>query len=52
MNINSKTSGQNLKFKGFMTLYVEGNDSKEDEEEESTNIPKLELKSRSEKKKS
>ncbi len=37
-----KVSGQNLKFKGFMTLYVEGNDSKEDEEE-STNIPKLEL---------
>ncbi len=37
-----KASGQNLKFKGFMTLYVEGNDSKEDEEE-STNIPKLEL---------
>lgn len=33
-----KASGQNLKFKGFMTLYVEGNDSKEDEEE-STNIP-------------
>ncbi len=37
-----KASGQNLKFKGFMTLYVEGNDSKEDEEE-STNIPNLEL---------
>ncbi len=37
-----KASGQNLKFKGFMTLYVEGNDFKEDEEE-STNIPKLEL---------
>ena len=37
-----KASGQNLKFKGFMTLYVEGNDSKEDEEE-STNIPELEL---------
>ena len=37
-----KASGQNLKFKGFMTLYVDGNDSKEDEEE-STNIPKLEL---------
>ena len=37
-----KASGQNLKFKGFMTLYVEGNDSKEDEEE-STNSPKLEL---------
>ena len=37
-----KASGQNLKFKGFMTLYVEGNDSKEDEEE-SISIPKLEL---------
>lgn len=26
-----KASGQNLKFKGFMTLYVEGTDEKEDE---------------------
>ena len=38
---NFKTSGQNLKFKGFMTLYVEGNDSNE-EDEESTSIPPLE----------
>lgn len=29
-----KASGQNLKFKGFMTLYVEGTDSKQEEEEE------------------
>ena len=29
-----KASGQNLKFKGFMTLYVEGTDSKESEEQE------------------
>ena len=28
-----KANGQNLKFKGFMTLYVEGSDKKEDEEE-------------------
>jgi len=30
---NFKANGQNLKFKGFMTLYVEGTDSKEVEEE-------------------
>ena len=34
-----KASGQNLKFKGFMVLYVEGNDEKE--EEDSTNLPDL-----------
>ncbi len=34
-----KTNGQNLKFKGFMTLYVEGTDEKEEEEE--GNIPDL-----------
>ena len=28
-----KANGQNLKFKGFMTLYVEGTDSKEKEQE-------------------
>ena len=28
-----KANGQTLKFKGFMTLYVEGSDKKEDEEE-------------------
>ena len=28
-----KANGQTLKFKGFMTLYVEGTDKKEDEEE-------------------
>ena len=38
---NFKASGQNLKFKGFMTLYVEGQDN-EQEDEESTTIPKLE----------
>ena len=37
---NFKASGQNLKFKGFMTLYVEGND-KEQEDEENTSIPAL-----------
>jgi DNA topoisomerase-1 len=34
-----KASGQNLKFKGFMVLYVEGNDDKEDED--ITNLPDL-----------
>ena len=38
---NFKASGQNLKFKGFMTLYVEGQDNAQ-EDEESTTIPKLE----------
>lgn len=38
-----KASGQNLKFKGFMTLYVEGNDS-EKEDEDNTSIPELEVK--------
>src|SRR5699024_2138086 len=33
-----KASGQNLKFKGFMTLYVEETDEKE---EETTTIPDL-----------
>ena len=32
-NHNFKANGQNLKFKGFMTLYVEGTDSKEEQEE-------------------
>ena len=34
-----KASGQNLKFKGFMVLYVEGEDTKEEEENEK--IPDL-----------
>jgi len=37
-----KANGQNLKFKGFMTLYVEGTDEKEEEEEGM--LPELELK--------
>ena len=37
-----KASGQNLKFKGFMTLYVEGTDEKQEDDEEM--IPDLELK--------
>ena len=36
-----KASGQNLKFKGFMTLYVESTDEKQEEEEGM--IPELEL---------
>ena len=38
---NFKASGQNLKFKGFMTLYIEGNDENSNEDEE-TSIPNLE----------
>ena len=37
-----KANGQNLKFKGFMTLYVEGTDEKQ--EEEDGMLPELELK--------
>ncbi len=40
---NFKASGQNLKFKGFMTLYIEGNDENSTEDEE-TSIPALEEK--------
>ena len=41
-NHTFKANGQNLKFKGFMTLYVEGTDEKE--EQEDGIIPELELK--------
>ncbi len=44
-----KASGQSIKFKGFMTLYVEGQDNKEDED--ISNIPKLEKNEELEKKK-
>ena len=37
-----KANGQNLKFKGFMTLYVEDSDEKQEDEEGM--IPELELK--------
>ena len=37
-----KASGQNLRFKGFMTLYVESSDEKQ--EDEAGMIPELELK--------
>ena len=43
INVNSyifKASGQALNFKGFMTVYVEGRDTKEDEE--NNQIPELE----------
>ena len=40
-NYNFKVSGQSIKFKGFMTLYVEGNDENSSEDDESF-IPKLE----------
>ena len=39
---NFKASGQNLKFKGFMVLYVEGNDSNENDEND-VMLPMLEL---------
>ena len=42
INVNSyifKASGQTMKFKGFMTVYVEGRDTKEDEEND--RIPEL-----------
>ena len=38
---NFKASGQSIKFKGFMTLYVEGTDDQE--EEENKQIPDLEI---------
>ena len=41
-NYTFKANGQNLKFKGFMTLYVEGTDDKQ--EEEDGIIPELDLK--------
>ena len=41
-NYTFKANGQNLKFKGFMTLYVEGTDEKK--EEEVGIIPELEVK--------
>ena len=37
-----KASGQNLKFKGFMTLYVESTDEKQEEDDDGM-IPELEL---------
>ena len=37
---NFKASGQNLKFKGFMTLYVEGKDIPDDEDDD-TSVPDL-----------
>ena len=38
---NFKANGQTMKFKGFMTLYVEGEDKKQ--EEDFTQIPELEV---------
>ena len=39
---NFKASGQDLKFKGFMTLYVEGNDDNQ-EDDDNTSIPQLKV---------
>ena len=41
-NYTFKANGQNLKFKGFMTLYVEGTDEKQEDEE--TMLPELQVK--------
>ena len=41
-NYNFKASGQDLKFKGFMTLYVEGNDDNQ-EDDDNTSIPQLKV---------
>ena len=41
-NYNFKASGQTLKFKGFMTLYVEDRDDAKNEDEESQ-IPELKV---------
>ena len=41
-NYTFKANGQNIKFKGFMVLYIEGQDEKE--EEENTKIPDLQEK--------
>ncbi len=40
-NYKFKANGQNLKFKGFMTLYVEGTDDKQEDEEGV--LPELEI---------
>ena len=40
-NYTFKANGQNLRFKGFMTLYVEGTDEKEDDDEKM--LPELQL---------
>ena len=40
-NYNFRANGQELKFKGFMILYIEGTDNQQ--EEEFTKIPELEI---------
>ena len=40
-NYTFKANGQNLRFKGFMTLYVEGTDDKQEDEEKM--LPELQL---------
>ena len=47
---NFRASGQTLKFKGFMTLYVEDKDDKSDEDEEKS-VPELEIGEKVEKEK-
>ena len=47
---NFRASGQTLKFKGFMTLYVEDRDDKSDEDDEKS-VPELEIGEKVEKKK-
>lgn len=47
---NFRASGQTLKFKGFMTLYVEDRDDKSDEDDEKS-VPELEIGEKVEKEK-
>ncbi len=39
---NFRASGQTLKFKGFMVLYVESGDNEDEEKDKNTKIPELE----------
>ena len=41
---NFKANGQTLKFKGFMTLYVESEDTKKEEKQEENILPELTIK--------
>lgn len=43
-NYNFKANGQTLKFKGFMTLYVESDDNKKEGKDEENTLPELNVK--------
>lgn len=38
---NFKANGQTIKFKGFMTLYIEGTDDKKSDDDNNVNLPEL-----------